>query len=35
MVGKVGTTNLASLKHSEAKALDHFLSQLLETVAIE
>ena len=28
-------THLASLKRSEATALDHYLSQLLETVAAE
>ena len=29
------TTHLASSKRSEAKALDHYLSQLLETIATE
>ena len=35
MLEDLGETNLASLKRSEAKALDHYLSRLIETIAAE
>ena len=35
MLEDLGEPNLASLKRSEARVLDHYLSQLIETIAAE
>ena len=35
MVARLAETHLASLKRSEVRELDHYLSQLLETIAAE